>query len=129
MGYWFGKFSKCYPWRKTPVKIGDTWYTPYGEVVRDPDAYFAAIKRNGRYWEGNTGWDKERFNSCEYEEDEDIDFEDMYDMDMAPYEDFEPDEIDYYRDEDEISSYYDPCDYDDFCDYDDYEYNQDIYNP
>ncbi len=52
MGYWFGESSDCYPWRKTPTKIGNTWYTPYGEVVHDPEAYFAAIERNGRYWEG-----------------------------------------------------------------------------
>ena len=51
MGYWFGESSDRYPWRKTPTKIGNTWYTPYGEVVHDPEAYFTAIERNGRYWE------------------------------------------------------------------------------
>ena len=113
MGYWFGKSSKCYPWRKTPTKIGNTWYTPTGEVVRDPDAYFAAIKRNGRYWEGNTGWDAKKFRECE------IDYD---------FDDYEPDH-DYYANERDYSPYFDSCDYDDFCDLDDYEYNQDIYNP
>ncbi len=123
MGYWFGKFSDCYPWRKTPTKIGNTWYTPYGEVVRNPSAYFAAIERNGRYWEGNTGWEGERFRSCNI--DDDYDDPDDY---IPDFDDFEPDP-DYYADEHEFSSSYEPCDYDEYCDYDDYEYNQDIYNP
>ncbi len=120
MGYWFGESSDCYPWRKTPTKIGDTWYTPTGEVVRNPSAYFAAIERNGRYWEGNTGWDSDRFHSCNLADDDDF----LNDLD-----DYYEDE-DYYIDEKSpFSSSYDECDYDDFCDSDDYEYNQDIYNP
>ena len=123
MGYWFGESSDCYPWRKTPTKIGNTWYTPYGEVVHDPEAYFAAIERNGRYWEGNTGWDKDRYNSCSssYKDDgiED-DFDNFFD----------DDDDDYYTEyENSYSNSYDSCDYDNFCDSDDYEYNQDIYNP
>ncbi len=81
MGYWFGRSSSCYPWRKTPTKIGNTWYTPYGEVVRDPDAYFAAIRRNGRYWEDDTGWDEDSYNSCDYDDDYDDDDYDDDDYD------------------------------------------------
>ena len=123
MGYWFGESSDCYPWRKTPTKIGNTWYTPYGEVVHDPEAYFAAIERNGRYWEGNTGWDKDRYNSCNSSyKDEDI--EDDFDN----Y--FDDGDDDYYSEyENPYSNSYDPCDYDSFCDNDDYEFNQDVYNP
>ncbi|ENN96033.1 hypothetical protein J422_04590 [Methanocaldococcus villosus KIN24-T80] len=59
MGYWFGVFDKRLSWRKkTPVKIYGKWYTPKGEKVRDSDAYFKTIERNGRYWEGNIGWSK-----------------------------------------------------------------------
>ncbi len=67
MGYWFGKYSKCTSWRKTPAKIGNNWYTPNGERIRNPKAYFKAVKRNGRYWEGNTGW-KESNRYCSHDE-------------------------------------------------------------
>lgn len=118
MGYWFGEFSDCTSWRKTPTKIGDTWYTPKGEKIKNPDAYFAAVERNGRYWEGDTGWKKSnRYCSSKY------DHEDTYnDYDE---ENFEEDE-----------SIYEDFDYDPYCgdedlqgDLDDYEYNQCIYNP
>ena len=56
MGYWFGKSSKNSSWRKTPTKINDNWYTPSGEKVNNPKAYFKAIEKNGRKWEGDTGW-------------------------------------------------------------------------
>jgi hypothetical protein len=65
MGYWFGEFNDCMPWRRTPVKIGDKWYTPTGERIRNPSAYFRAVRRNGRYWEGNTGWE-ERKSWCKF---------------------------------------------------------------
>lgn len=75
MGYWFGSFSDCYSWRKTPVKIGNTWYTPSGDRIHDPDAYFAAVRRNGRYWTGNTGWrDSNRY--CDAYDDDDWDDDD-----------------------------------------------------
>ncbi len=61
MGYWFGVYDKRLSWRKTPVKINGKWYTPYGEPIYDPDAYFRAVERNGRYWEGDTGWVKENW--------------------------------------------------------------------
>lgn len=57
MGYWFGKFDTNKKWRKTPVKINGKWFTPTGEGIHDPKAYFRAVRRNGRYWEGDTGWD------------------------------------------------------------------------
>jgi len=58
MGYWFGEGNDCYSWRKTPTKIGDTWYTPKGEKIHNPKAYFNTVGKRGRYWEGNTGWKK-----------------------------------------------------------------------
>jgi len=58
MGYWFGKFDSKAPWRKTPAKINDNWYTPAGERVRDSRKYFGTIKQNGEYWKGKTGWKK-----------------------------------------------------------------------
>ena len=58
MGYWFGKVDKRLSWRKTPTKINDQWYTPTGEKIHNPDAYFKAVDRNGEYWKGNTGWKK-----------------------------------------------------------------------
>ncbi len=57
-GYWFGKKRPGTNWRKTPVKIGDQWYTPKGEKVRNPEAYWATINRRGRFWVGDTGWVK-----------------------------------------------------------------------
>jgi len=66
MGYWFGKHSKCSPWRKTPTKIGNKWYTPKGEPIRDPEAYFSTVEQNGRYWNSNTGY-KRRRNRCSHE--------------------------------------------------------------
>lgn len=56
MGHWFGKFREDKPWRKTPAKINGTWYTPRGEKIENPTAYFATVARRGRYWEGDTGW-------------------------------------------------------------------------
>jgi hypothetical protein len=56
MGHWFGKFDSNKSWRKTPAKIKGNWYTPTGQKVKDPGAYFKAIKKNGRNWEGDTGW-------------------------------------------------------------------------
>jgi hypothetical protein len=58
MGFWFGKFDSTKPWRRTPVKINNRWYTPKGEKVRNSRAYFEKIEKNGRYWEGKTGWKK-----------------------------------------------------------------------
>ena len=58
MGFWFGKFDDTKPWRSTPAKINDRWYTPRGEKVRDNNAYFGKIEKSGRYWKGNTGWKK-----------------------------------------------------------------------
>ncbi len=60
MGYWFGKYDNCRGWRKTPAKINKSWYTPSGKKIRNPSAYFEAVDRNGRYWEGNTGWNNNR---------------------------------------------------------------------
>ncbi len=57
MGHWFGKSSKKSSWRKTPAKINDNWYTPKGEKIHNPEAYFKAVRKNGEYWKGNTGWD------------------------------------------------------------------------
>lgn len=57
MGFWFGKSDKCTPWRKTPAKIGNNWYTPTGEKVHSPGRYFNTIKKNGEQWKGDTGWD------------------------------------------------------------------------
>ena len=56
MGHWFGKSSKRLPWRKTPTKIGNKWYTPNGERIWDPGKYFEAVDENGEYWKGDTGW-------------------------------------------------------------------------
>jgi len=58
MGFWFGKFSNVLPWRKTPTKIGESWYTPTGSKVNSPPKYFAKIDENGKLWKGNTGWKK-----------------------------------------------------------------------
>lgn len=58
MGYWFNEFDNCTTWRKTPVKIGNKWYTPKGEKIVNPAAYFSKVKQNGRYWDNNTGWRK-----------------------------------------------------------------------
>jgi len=55
-GFWFGIFDKNKPWRKTPTKISGQWYTPKGDKVRNPKAYFKTIEKRGRYWKGNTGW-------------------------------------------------------------------------
>lgn len=60
MGYWFNKFRDDLPWRKTPAKIKGKWYTPKGELIEDPDAYFAVVEKRGRFWEGDTGWPKKK---------------------------------------------------------------------
>jgi len=62
MGYWFGKSSKCTSWRKTPTKIGKSWYTPKGEKIKNTKSYFKTVEKNGKYWEGNTGWKKTNKN-------------------------------------------------------------------
>ncbi len=64
MGYWFGERSECSSWRKTPTKINNKWYTPSGERIKDPKAYFRKVKRNGEYWKGDTGWNGR--SSCSY---------------------------------------------------------------
>jgi hypothetical protein len=56
MGHWFDDFHDDLPWRKTPAKIGGTWYTPKGDRIENPHAYFAAVNKRGRFWEGDTGW-------------------------------------------------------------------------
>ncbi len=56
MGYWNGSYSNKSTWRKTPTKVGKSWHTPSGERVKNPDAYFKTVEKNGRYWKGNTGW-------------------------------------------------------------------------
>ena len=56
MGFWFGIFDKGTPWRKTPAKINNSWYTPSGEKVYSPSRYFATVGKNGANWKGNTGW-------------------------------------------------------------------------
>ena len=56
MGYWFGKGDPRLTWRKTPTKINGKWYTPSGERIYNPRAYFKAIEKNGRKWENDTGW-------------------------------------------------------------------------
>ena len=60
MGYWYGRYDNCKNWRKTPAKINNKWYTPSGEKIHNPSAYFDAVERNGRHWEGNTGWDSSK---------------------------------------------------------------------
>mgnify|MGYP000703171344 CR=1 FL=1 len=52
MGFWNGIFDKAKGWRFTPVKINGQWYTPLGKLVKNPNAYWTAIKRNGRFWNG-----------------------------------------------------------------------------
>ncbi len=56
MGHWFGKSKASNTWRKTPAKINNNWYTPSGEKIYNPDAYFKAVRKNGEYWTGDTGW-------------------------------------------------------------------------
>jgi len=111
MGYWFGEFSNCTSWRKTPVKIGNTWYTPSGERIRNPKAYFAKVRRNGRYWENNTGWKKSN-KFCEREYDDfDYNFENYdnedYDYNDNSYEEERWDLRDIYGDfyDDEFDDY------------------------
>ena len=58
MGYWFGNGSKKSSWRKTPTKINDDWYTSSGEKIENPKRYFKAVRENGTYWKGDTGWEK-----------------------------------------------------------------------
>ena len=54
MGFWFGIFDKGTPWRKTPAKINNSWYTPSGGKVHSPSHYFAAVGTNGATLKGNT---------------------------------------------------------------------------
>ncbi|MGX9366797.1 hypothetical protein ACTVJH_12270 [Desulfoplanes sp. PS50] len=56
MGHWFGRFRDDMPWRKTPARIKGVWYTPRGDKIDNPDAYFATVARRGRFWDGDTGW-------------------------------------------------------------------------
>lgn len=49
MGFWFGIFDKGTPWRKTPAKINDSWYTPSGGKVHSPSRYFAAVEVRNRF--------------------------------------------------------------------------------
>lgn len=42
---------QTYGQRYSPSKDRGTWYDAEGGKVRDRDAYFNTIERNGRYWE------------------------------------------------------------------------------
>lgn len=37
--------------RFSPTKVGKTWYDAEGNRVRNKDAYFDTVNKNGRYWE------------------------------------------------------------------------------
>jgi len=42
---------QTYGQRYSPTKCNDTWYDASGNHIRDKEAYFDAIDRNGRYWD------------------------------------------------------------------------------
>lgn len=63
MWNWFWKTDKNLSFRTTPTKIGENWYSPKWEKIKDPKKYFQAINNNWKYWQKwnakTTNWKQE----------------------------------------------------------------------